>query len=391
MLTMVHANSVMIRNGMLTVDRKFHLGMLKYCEHIPERITAVNPVFNGVGSIMDAIELPLCDLPYEIVAIDAGTEDDTGEVGGRRKLREIIGSSRLVYGVGLDSAAIARQHGVRYIQILEYDLQTQIVVTTLGVQRGLRRAVRAFRLVYDYYRKQVPDMRHAYALHCNGYPIYDASDRYSSNRLLYLDSRMSADMLMDEAQLGLRLSGRVGQTLRLLYSGRYERLKGADDVVRVAVQCLARGLDIELHCYGQGSLKTTMQALSAGSDRIHIHDAIPYPELVNMARTFDVFVCCHIQNDPSCTYLESFGAGLPVVGYANRMWRRLCQESGAGLSSPVGKPAAVVADIERLAMDSALLSGLSRKALAFARGHCFEREFQKRVDGINAALEDWSV
>ena len=120
--------------------------------------------------------------------------------------------------------------------------------------------------------------------------------------------------------------------------------------------------------------------------RIHIHDAVTYPQLVELARNFDVFVCCHIQNDPSCTYVESFGAGLPIVGYGNRMWRRLCEASKAGMWSKTGRPQLVARDLQRLAGDPVLLESMSSKARAFALEHCFENEFAKRTDALNNAL-----
>jgi colanic acid/amylovoran biosynthesis glycosyltransferase len=185
------------------------------------------------------------------------------------------------------------------------------------------------------------------------------------------------------------LAARAGRPLRLLFSGRYERLKGVTDAVKAAVECVRRGLDVEMHFYGQGSLRGEMERIAAKAarpGRIHIHDAVPYPELVIISRTFDVFVCCHIQSDPSCTYLESFGAGLPIVGYGNRMWRRLSEASGAGLVSPLGRPALVADDVQRLANDFQLLSTLSERAVAFAQEHSYESEFGKRIQALNLAL-----
>lgn len=77
-----------------------------------------------------------------------------------------------------------------------------------------------------------------------------------------------------------------------------------------------------MHCYGQGPLRGEMDRLAgqtAAHGQILIHDTIPYPELFERSRTFGLFVCCHVQGDPSCAYLETFGSGLPIVGYANRM------------------------------------------------------------------------
>jgi glycosyltransferase involved in cell wall biosynthesis len=168
-------------------------------------------------------------------------------------------------------------------------------------------------------------------------------------------------------------------------------MKGAADAVRVAVECIRGGLDVEMHCYGQGSERAEMDRLAALADangRIHIHDAVTYPELVERSRSFDVFVCCHIQNDPSCTYIESFGAGLTVVGYANAMWRRLSEEAGVGFSSPMHDPSAVAETIRKISNNQGTLRAMSERARRFALEHCFEREFKHRTDDLNAILRN---
>lgn len=388
-VTMVHANPAAIQDGRLRIDRKFHVGMLNYAKHMPLPITTVHPAIRPGQLIMDAIELPLSELPYAVMTFETDACYRLLPFEHAR-MQERIAGSRLVYGSGMGCESIARRLGVPYIMVLEYDLPTQITVTTCDINNALRRAVRTTRCI-SRYASGLLQVRRAHSIHCNGYPIYDALRRYNRHRLLYLDSRMSADMVMAPQELTARLNRRAPGRLRLLYSGRYERLKGADDAVRVAVECLRRGLDIELHCYGQGSLRARMQQIASQfPERIHIHDAVPYPELVRLSRAFDVFVCCHIQNDPSCTYLESFGAGLPIVGYGNRMWQRLCADSGAGLTSALGEPSTLAASVERLAQDDALLRALSERALRFASAHCFEAEFKKRVNGIGLALESTS-
>jgi glycosyltransferase involved in cell wall biosynthesis len=390
-LTMVHSNPARVDNGVFSVDRKFQLGMQAYAEKLHTPLTTIHPERPPDAATMDLIEVPLSALPYRIltVKVDRAQRPLPEET---QRLRDEIAGSALVYavfGAGLNSAEIARSLGVPYILILEYDLGTQITVTTSEVRGLPRRAVRAARCVWHYLTKSIPDMRGAHSLHCNGYPIYDATRRYNENSLLYLDSRMSLDMIIPREDLLVRLAARAGRPLRLLFSGRYERMKGVADAVKVAVECLRRGLDIEMHFYGQGGLREDMERIAAQAarpGRIHIHGAIPYPELVKISRTFDLFVCCHIQSDPSCTYLESFGAGLPIVGYGNRMWRRLSESSGAGLLSPLGRPALVADDVQRLSNDFHLLSALSEKAVAFAREHSYEREFAKRIHALNAAM-----
>lgn len=384
-IAMAHHNSARIDDGVFKVDRKFHVGMQTYAQRIRAPLITIHPEKQPGEATMDLIEVPLAQLPYRVmtVKVDRAQRPLPEEMP---RLREEISRARLLYGSSVGSTDIARGLGIPYILILEYDLQTQIADAALRVKSTLRRAVRAARCAWAYVSSSIPEMRKAHSLHCNGYPIYDATRRYNRNSMLYLDSRMSQDMIMSREELATRLAT-PRRPLRMLFSGRYERMKGADDAVKVAVECLRRGLDIEMHLYGQGSLRSEMELIAAQKPgRIYIHDAVPYPELVALSRSFDLFVCCHVQSDPSCTYLESFGAGLPIVGYGNRMWKRLSEESGVGFASPLGRPERVADDVQRLLSDRDTLSAMSEKALAFAQQHRYENEFAKRIDALNEAI-----
>ncbi len=382
---MIHSNGACIDNGILRVDRKFLAGMRLYAEHINTPLMTIHPEIDMADQTMDMVEVPCKDLGFEVMIIKKiANPRETKE-----RLQKQIGRSHLVYGSGFGSAKIARQLGIPYILVLEYDLRTNVTMNAMQVQNPMRRGIRSLRCIKRHIKEDIPSMRGARALHCNGYPVYDESRFFNTHRLLYLDSRMSLGMVITEQQLDDRLRQRSGRPLRLLFSGRYEHVKGADDSVRVALECLKRGLDIELHTYGQGSLRDMMRKLSMHSPiagRIHIHDAIPYPELVQRAREFDLFVCCHIQSDPSCTYIESFGAGLPIVGYANRMWQRLNESSACGYASPMGKPSAVADDVARLLANPDMLAVMSKQARTFALDHTFEHEFSLRINAIKQEL-----
>ena len=387
MLTMMHANRVRTDRGTLFVDRKFHLGMQNYVAAVSHPIVSIHPEADGSETTMDMVELPLKGLGYEVIAINTGSNAARAGQDASRMLNQIR-SSGLVYGSGLGSEAICADLGIRQVAVLEYDLATQIKVSTSQVANPLRKASRALKVSVGYLRG-LADLRRSAGIHCNGYPIFDATAPYNANRLLYLDSRMNESMVISQEQLETRLNRIDAGPLKLLFSGRYDPIKGALDAVRVGMACLEQGVDIELHCYGQGVQREAMLELASQAGargRIHIHEAVTYPELVEIARDFDLFVCCHVQADPSCTYLESFGSGLPIVGYANTMWRRLSEESRAGFCTPLHRPNDVVEDVKRLLADAGLRREMSRTARAFALAHAFEPEFKLRTDDINRML-----
>jgi colanic acid/amylovoran biosynthesis glycosyltransferase len=386
-LTMIHANRARLDNGVFRVDRKFHVGMLEYARKIQAPLLTVNPEsIQGEQEAMDMVDVPCEELPYGVMTLKA---DEAMRLlpEEAKRLHDQIARSTLVYGGGLGGAKIARDLGVPYVLMHEYDLSSTISVTTTQVKSMARKAVRAARCVWGHYIVHVPDVRGARRVHCNGYPIFDESKRINPECMLYLDSRMPADLIISEDALERRLAEREGRPLRLLFSGRYELIKGACDVVRVGLACLKRGLDVEMRCYGQGGLRPEMDRLVAtasASGKIEVHNSVTYPELVELARGFDVFVCCHIQNDPSATYLEAFGSGLPIVGYGNRMWRRLSEESRVGCWSPLHQPERVADDIQNLISNDSMLATMSRRARQFALDHEFKKEFALRIDDLNS-------
>jgi glycosyltransferase involved in cell wall biosynthesis len=388
MLTIIHNNPIELTGGVLRVDRKFHAGMLNYVDHIRAPIVTVHPRLKAGDKVMDPVEVPLADLPYEVAAIEIDKRANP-DAPSKAALSDLIARSQTVVGYGYGTTEMARQQGKRMIVCLEYDFQTQLVVRRSWAKSQLGKIKAVVDGYREYHGTMVPAMRHAHEVHCNGYPIYNAAEPYNSRRLLYLDSRMSTQMVISDAALESRLRDRVARPLRLMYTGRYEPMKGSLDAVKAAAECLRRGLDIEMDTYGQGSLAAEMRSVAAAAGpKIRVHDAIPFPELVHKTHQTDVFVCCHIQSDPSCTYLESMGAGLPIVGYANRMWTAMAEASNAGVVTRQNTPEAVADAIEALLKaPTGELEGHARRAQRFARAHAFEVEFARRTDAINAALE----
>ncbi len=387
MLTIVHNNPISLDDGLLRVDRKFHDGMLNYVAAIRAPITTVHPLMRPGQSVMDPVVLPLAQLPYRVLGINVD-KFAMPLAPDAQALEQTIAQSSAVVGYGYGSASLAQRHGKRMIACLEYDLQTQLIVMRSLARDPLRAGVNMARCLRDYYGTMVPAMRSAYEIHCNGYPIYHAAAAHNPKRLVYFDSRMSLDMVMADEPLAERLRTRGSRPIRLLYSGRYEPMKGALDAVKAAAVCLQRGLNIEMDTYGQGSQAAAMRSVAqAAGPKIRVHDAVEFAELVKQSHQADVFICCHIQSDPSCTYLESMGAGLPIVGYANRMWTSMREASNAGVVTARNTPDAVADAVASLLSSPESLAQASKRAQAFARAHAFELEFAKRTDAINAMLE----
>lgn len=386
MLTMLHQNHAALAGDVLRIDRKFLAGMAAYANAIAVPITTVHAEAAPGAVIMDEVSVPLSDLPYQVMLLKTNG-NGTPLPPDRERLRQRIAASTLVYGGEFGSPALCRDFGKPQIFVLENGLRAQIVISASEVRSPLRKLARTIRRSLAY-MKDIPNLARATKLHCNGFPIYYETQLYNKNRLLYFDSRMSRDQVISEGDLQRRLGANGGRPLKLFYSGRFEPIKGSIDAVRVGIECIRSGIDIEMHFFGQGSLKDAMARLAteSGNGQIFIHDSVPYPELVRRSRDFDIFVCCHVQDDPSCTYLEAFGSGLPIVGYRNSMWRHLQRHSSVGYTARIGDYRLLAAQIGQYAKQRELLQQHSNAARRFALTHCFEAEFKKRTDDINAVL-----
>lgn len=145
-----------------------------------------------------------------------------------------------------------------------------------------------------------------------------------------------------------------------------------------------------LDVFGTGSLEPEIReaARQAGlQDRVRLHGVVDFArELVPFARGgSDIYLSCHRQSDPSCSYLENMGCGLAVAGYGNRMWAALARESQAGWVAPLGNVAALADCIAAAHRDRAGLMRRCDNALGFARAHLFDAEFDKRIAQMRTA------
>jgi colanic acid/amylovoran biosynthesis glycosyltransferase len=208
--------------------------------------------------------------------------------------------------------------------------------------------------------------------------------------MLYLDTRMGPSLFASPEDMRRRRSRiKEGAPLRLINSGRLEPMKGAQDLVPIAGALRGKGLDFTLDIYGEGSLRNeiahSIRDQGLGQS-VFLHDPVDFEsELVPICRTnADIFLSCHRQSDPSCTYLESMGCGLPVLGYRNRMLTGLLETVDAGWAVPLGDISAITEKIAALDKSRDEIAQCADRAAAFSQAHGFREEFRKRMHHLAA-------
>ncbi|WP_412505402.1 glycosyltransferase [Roseovarius sp. SYSU LYC5161] len=367
--------------GRITLDTKFIEGMKRHCALWPGPVTCL--LRRGAESITFGAETSHHELPFDLDILDAD------ERIGPERLRgnDIVLCSADDHS-NLHLAGLARATGTQVVFAIEYILETRLQIAWLDRGRGPVRRLRSMLWNIAQERRRRRAIRAAAGLQSNGYPAYRLYGPLSGDSMVYLDNRMTPDLFCDADAMQARHDRLAsGAPLRLVYSGRLEPMKGVQDLVPVAKGLADRDVDFTLDIFGTGSLSGVLgrqiDTMNL-SDRVRLHDPVDFESALVpwTAANADIYLCCHKQSDPSCTYIESMGCGIAVAGYGNRMWRDLCDRSGAGRSVPLNDVAAMVRCLDTLDKDRQALSACCDRAITFARAHAFDDEFARRMQHL---------
>lgn len=372
----------------ILIDRKFHEGMIGFVERLDRPFICVLPRLSPADAqhAMDMIDVPMSELPYRINLLD----QPISSAASLRVIQNSLDGVGLVYlgafeDLNLNVANLCRARGIPYAVVSEYTVRTELDIMRACTPSPARRLWREARIRLRK-RRRLECVASAHEVHANGYPTYSELATANPRRMLFLDTRARAQDIIGEAELRERLASRVKRLPRLIYAGRYHPMKGTLDVIKAGIELDRMGLDFQLDLYGKGPLREAMASLlashSSAAGKIKIHDAVAYrPDLQRIMKQADLFICCHTQGDPSCTYLETFACGVPIVGYANEMWTPLSQHSGAGEVVARGDYRALAKAVTGL-LGTQRLDELSIRARNFAEANTMEIAWDRRVSHL---------
>lgn len=323
-------------------------------------------------------------LPFAVNLIPDGGKIGAEDIAGFDAI--LCGGDNYEY---LHLADMCRAANIPLIFTIENPTETRRQIIFLDRSRSLPRKIYSFLWMLNQERRRRRAFRMADGIQANGYPAFSAYRSSNSNIMMYLDNRVGEDLQVTDAEMEARHQRLLsGAPLRLIHSGRLEPLKGSQDLIPVARRLVAKGVDFELDIFGGGSLEDEIREdiIKYGlNDRVRLNGVVDFEtELVPFSRAHgDIYLSCHRQSDPSCTYIESMGCGLAVIGYANRMWSALCQDSNAGWTGSLGNATELADIIVRAADDRPRLAACCLAAQKFAGAHSFENEFRNRMDHVS--------
>jgi colanic acid/amylovoran biosynthesis glycosyltransferase len=367
------------------LDAKFAAGMTHHCALWPGRLICV--MRRGARDIPFGAIYRRDTLPFELVVIDSDA----------RLPHEVLRNADIIYCSAdiedyLDLPARLKGGSAKLVYVLEYTLETRLRVVLLDETRSVARRLSslAWNLRREFQRRRA--LRQAHGVQVNGSPAFEVYRRLNPNTLLYLDNRMGPGMFANDADMEARAAHlKSGAPLRLIHSGRLEPMKGAQDLVPFARRLLDSGVAFTFDIYGAGSLRDRIAGeieAQGLASCVSLHPPVDFEtQLVPLSRrNADIFISCHRQSDPSCTYMEAMGCGLAIVGYDNRMWRAMAHASKGGWAEPLGRPDALAGRVAQLDKARDQIAACCRAARDFAAGHDFERVMAQRMAHLRALL-----
>jgi colanic acid/amylovoran biosynthesis glycosyltransferase len=374
-------------SGQVVLTKKFLDGMRENARRWPGQLALLAEPTNKIDDNLDHVTLRADDLPFSLRLC---AFDD------KKAVHESISGATVVLAF-LDCRQCwlwqaCDAQGLPIVHVAEQSLRTRKQIIRAQVKNPLRRVRRALRETL-LERKIENAVRNSAGVQCNGTPTYDAYRRVSKRPLLFFDNRVDRSSVVTEGQLRERTrTMQSGCPLRLAFSGRLIAIKGVDHLPRVASELRRLGVACSLDIYGDGDAVPELrrEIVRKGLEgNVHLRGVADFQAelLPFMKRHCDMFVCCHRQGDPSCTYLETMACGVPIAGYDNEALRGMLRLSGAGWTVPLDRPELLAMQIAELHANREQIARAGVKAREFATQHAFEETMDRRMAHIAACSQ----
>ena len=368
--------------GNIVLTKKFIEGVHEWARGWGGPVRLLMELVPGESDNLDRVSINSDEMPYDITIVDPTSPSI---------VPHLQGAAVIVGGAGHRQTGLprfCRQAGVPFVYTTEYTLKTRLqIVRTSGVNPviQLRRAYWEWSL--EQRHKAV--IRECAGVQCNGTPTYNAYRPLNANTLLFFDTRVRPDALIDRAALDARLKTLDAHgPLKMVFSGRLNRMKGADHLVPFAQKLRERGISFHLSICGDGmsvpQIKRDIERW--GLERhVSLKGVLDFnTELLPFVKSCDLFVCCHRQGDPSCTYLETLSCGVPIIGYDNEAFVGVLEHVQAGRAVAMDDLDALADIVLKVSMNREKLKDWSIAGIEFAADHTFDASFTRRTEQLRA-------
>lgn len=368
--------------GRLILTKKMVSGLLQYIKHWPGAITVFFETTSkrNTTTELDAVEVHPSELPCNLSFRTSASQVD----------RELLLQPDLIFLTKPNTAIhdIVIGHGIPVVYVLENPLSNRRAILASSIQNPLRRLTRSWH--ESWFERNLRDkISQAIGIQCNGTPAYEAYKELSPNPLLFFDGRINESQIPSSGELQQRLQKRcqLEEPLRLAFSGRLISIKGPQFLPRIGLALKQSQIPFSMEIFGDGVLHKQLQneIESLGlTDQVFLRGTVDFHSVLvpHMKSDIDLFICCHIQSDPSCTYLEVLSCGVPIIGFDNDAFKGIVNHSKSGWISPISQPKKLAEKIIYLSRHRKQIAENSMRARDFSTQHAQELTFKRRIEHL---------
>ena len=366
----------------LELPRKFTEGLSAFADLWDGELHVLLPYASERTDALDYVRLPRTKFPFQVHTLAHNAAN----------LHPLLASASLAFVPLIPQYLYVHDLCAQLRVPIVYDADYTPAIRRQIVYAETRNPLKRWRRLrwLAQREKDIPaHIRAAAGIQFLGLPAYDEYAALNRSPLLYFDTRVRRDMLATEEQIRARAARlRSGAPLRLIYSGRWNAIKGVDDLPRTAQALRQLGVPFELDIFGGGNLAQALQQKIAGAQlsNVRLRGEYPFSELMQYAANeCDLFICCHRQGDPSGTFIEMMCSGIPLLGYNQSGLSGLVKRSNAGQVTRRNDPATLALHIAALAHERKTILTMADAAVAFTRTMSFEDVMSRRVAHLHAA------
>ena len=368
-------------SGERIVMRRFLKGVEAYAQRWPGQVTVLIRHGSEPQEGLDPVVFHADEYPFDLEPLPS----DSFILKKRLAQADVILATLDTSNLKL--SALCQTINTALVWITETSVRTRAQIIKADTSSLIRRGKRLLsnQLTEFFYQQAV---RQASAVQCNGLPTFQDYQTINPQALLFFDSRINQDNIIRADKI-IEKSGHIksAQPLRLAFSGRLTEIKGVQYLPAVAEELRCRHIPFTLDIYGEGDLSGELEEAvkQKGLEaQVKLHGVADfYHELIpTFQQSIDIFLCCHPQGDPSCTYLETLACGVPIVGFDNEAWTGLQSISQAGWVVETGNITQIADTLEQIHRDRSLWLKPAQAGQEFALQNTFEQTMDLRIEHL---------
>lgn len=220
-------------------------------------------------------------------------------------------------------------------------------------------------------------MRKSAGIQCNGPVAFESYGNLSKNSFLYFDHRV--DNVAKKKDFNKSLKS-------IAFSGNMSPKKGSKYIADISWAVYNLNPEIVFYLIGDGPDR--QEILEKGAPNIVYKGFMSYKDEWEpfVQENIDLMVMPHLQGDPSMTYYETLGQGVPIIGFSNETLDFLVSQKMAW-SVPQGDVQQLAQKIDGILRAPGELAAASVRARRFMAENLYSQVLARRIDHLVSILK----